>query len=91
MEFKVRLLDCFGGTLCEKFLALKQEGTVREYLYLFELLAATLEGVLEHVQESTFIKRLKPKIKAEVRMMKSEGLREVTKFVQRVEERNLCR
>ena len=62
MEFKARLLDRFGqtqeGILCEKFLALKQEGTVREYLCLFELLAAMLEGMPEQVQESTFINGL---------------------------------
>ena len=49
MEFKAQLLDRFGqtqeGTLCENFLALKQEGKVRENLCLFESLAVTLEGV----------------------------------------------
>ena len=39
MEFKARFLDCFGqtqkGTLCGKVLALKQEGSVCEYLRLF--------------------------------------------------------
>ena len=48
MEFKAWFLDRFGqtqeGTLCEKFLALKQDGSVHEYLRLFEL-AATLEDV----------------------------------------------
>ena len=60
----------------------------REYLCMFELLAATLEDVPEHVQESTFINGLKPEIRSEMRMMKPEGLREVMKFAQRVEERN---
>ena len=56
---------------------------------MFELLAAALEEVSEHVQESAFINGLKPDIRAKVRMMKSDGLREITKFAQRVEERNL--
>ena len=47
-ELKAQILDRFSitqeGTLCEQFLALKQEGTVREYLCTFELLAATLAG-----------------------------------------------
>ena len=70
-----------------KFLALKQDGSIREYLRLFELLAATLKDVPEHVQERTFINGLKPEIRSEVMMMKPEGLREVMKFTQRVEER----
>ena len=52
-ELKTRLLNRFShaqeGTLCEQFLFLKQKGTVREYLHAFELLAATLEDVPEHV------------------------------------------
>ena len=35
---------------------------------------------LEHVQESTFINDLQLEIRAEVRMMKPSGLREVMKF-----------
>ena len=77
------------GSLCEQFLSLWQEGAVRECLRTFELLAAALEDVPEHVQESTFINNLKPDIRVEVRMMNPEGLREIMRFAQRVEERNL--
>ena len=62
---------------------------VCEYLRQLELLAATLEDVSEHVQESTFINGLRPEIRVKVRRMNPEGLREIMKFAQRVEERNL--
>lgn len=65
-NFKVHLLGCFchtqEGTLWEQFLSLKQEGTIWEYLQAFGLLAATLEDVLEYVQESTFINGGKPAV-----------------------------
>ena len=61
-----------------------------EHLRAFELLAATLEDVPEHVQESTFINGLRSEIIAEVQMLKPESLQEVLKFAQRVEERNIC-
>lgn len=45
-EIKANMLDCFGltqeGSVCEKFLAIRQEGTVREYRRLFEALASPL-------------------------------------------------
>ena len=61
-----------------------------EHLRAFELLAATLEDVPEHVQESTFINGLRSEIIAEVQMLKPESLQEFLKFAQRVEERNTC-
>ena len=66
VELKVCLLDRFRQT---------QEGSLCE-----QFLATTLDDVPEHVQESTFINCLKPDIRAEVRMMKLEGLREIMKF-----------
>ena len=56
---------------------------------MFELLAMALEEVPKHIQESAFINDLKLDIKANVRMMKPDGLREIMKFAQWVEERNL--
>ena len=74
VEFKGRLLDRFrhtkDGTLSKQFLSLRQEGSVRDYLLMFELLATTLEDMPKHVQESGFINGLKSEIKANVRMMK---------------------
>ena len=86
LQLKFRLLDCFGhtrdGNLCEQFLSLWKEGSVRDYLQTFKLLAATLDDMLEHIQKGTFINCLKPEIMVEVRMMKPEGFREVMKFTE---------
>lgn len=83
-EFKARLLDLFSqtqeGTLCEQLLSLKQEGSIREYLQTFELLATALENALELILESIFINGLKVKILTEVRIVKPEGLKGVMKF-----------
>ena len=69
-KLKLNLLDRFQlsreGSICEKFLVLRQEHTVREYRQLFEVLSTPLTNIPEHVLESTFINRLKPKVKAEV-------------------------
>ena len=89
---KTRLLGRFRqtqeGTLCDQFLSLRQEGSVRDYLRTFESLAAVVDEEPKHVQESTFINGLKPEIRAKVRMMKPKGLTKVMKLAQRVEERN---
>ena len=77
-DLKCRLIDRFQHTqeetLCEQFLSLRQEDSVKEYLSTFEMLAATMENMPLHIQESTFINGLKPEIRANVRMMKAEGL-----------------
>ena len=45
-ELKSRLLEQFWltkeGSLCEKFLSLKQEGTMREFRQVFEAMASLL-------------------------------------------------
>ena len=54
-ELKSRLLVRFGftqeGSLCEKFLALRQEGFVKEFSKNFEAMTSVLQGVPEHVPE----------------------------------------
>lgn len=93
MVLKLMILERFRptqeGSLCEKFLSLRQETTVRDYRRQFEILAAPLTELSEQVLESTFVKGLKPDIKAEIRLMKPEGLGRIMEVAQRVEERNL--
>ena len=76
-ESKLRLLVRFSqnqeGSLCEKFLSLKQESTVREYRRVFVSLASPWPNLPEHVMESAFINGLRPDIRAEVRMLKPGG------------------
>ena len=76
--FKRRLLLRFqqtqGGNLYEQFLSITQEGTAREYVAMFEKLACQVVGVAQSVLEATFIKGLKPDLRAAVRVMKPESL-----------------
>lgn len=53
---------------------------------MFEILAALLVNVLEHVMESTFINGFKPKVRAEARMMQPCGLAKIMELTQRVED-----
>ena len=86
------LLERFGltqeGSTCEKFLAIRQEGTVWDYRCLFEALSSPLTGLSEDVLESTFINGLRLDTRSEVRMMKPSGLPRIMEFAQRVEDRN---
>ncbi|RVX15939.1 Pentatricopeptide repeat-containing protein [Vitis vinifera] len=51
------------GSLCEQFLAVRQQGTVAAYRREFEILATPLKGILEKVMESTFMNGLLPEIR----------------------------
>ena len=65
-ELKSRLQDCFGlsqgGSLCERFLTLRQEGLVRAFCQTSEIMASMLQGFLEPVLEGVFVNRLRPEI-----------------------------
>lgn len=56
-ELKYRLLDPFEltqeGTICERFSALRREGTVRDFRQLFEALASVLPVRSEHLLEGS--------------------------------------
>lgn len=54
------------GNLCEKFLAVQQEGTVAEFQRAFEVLATMLKGIPDEVPKRTFVNGLRPEIRAEV-------------------------
>lgn len=78
------------GSLCEKILAVKQEGSVAEFRRTFKTLAAPVVGLTEEVLESTFINGLKPEIKVEVRLLSPIGLGQLMEVAQKVEDRNLA-
>lgn len=92
-EFRERLLERFQGTpgeqLLEQFLCIEQSTTVREYRKVFEALASRVQGVSDETKESTFIKGLKPDIKATLRLWEPRGLRDVMRLAQRIEDTNL--
>nr|GEY10189.1 ankyrin repeat-containing protein [Tanacetum cinerariifolium] len=70
-ELKRRLLHRFqssqDGNLHEQFFSISQQGTARDYLTLFERMAAQLPGLSEEVLGGIFIKGLKPELRTSVR------------------------
>ncbi|GKA27344.1 putative mitochondrial protein, partial [Tanacetum coccineum] len=91
--FKRRLLIRFQqsqeGNLYEQFLAITQEESARAYVALFEKLACQLVGIPESVMEATFIKGLKPALRAAVRVMNPEGLNNAMELVVLIEDNQL--
>lgn len=65
------------GSLHEQFLAIRQEGAIAEYCRKFELLSTPLHGLLMEILESTFVKGIRPEIKAELRLMQPNGLGQI--------------
>ena len=55
-------------------MSIKQEGTVRDYVRLFERMVAQLEGIAEPIMISTFMNGLKPEIRIAVRLLQPRGL-----------------
>ncbi|GJT66731.1 ankyrin repeat-containing protein [Tanacetum coccineum] len=65
-ELKRRLLHRFqpsqNGNLLEQFFSISQQGTAREYVTMFEKMAAQLPGLTEEVLGGVFIKGLTPEL-----------------------------
>ncbi|KAA0054257.1 ty3-gypsy retrotransposon protein [Cucumis melo var. makuwa] len=74
-------------TSCARFLAIKQEGTVKEYLQRFEELAAPLPEMAEDVLEGTFTNGPDPRIRTEVFSMWVVGLEDMMEAAQLAEEK----
>ena len=86
----LRFLPTQEGSLCEQFLAVRQQGTVAAYRREFEILATPLKGISEEVMESTFMNGLLPEIRVELRPLQPYGLGHLMEMAQRVEGRNLA-
>ena len=56
-------------TIYEALLALRQEGSVRDYRRRFETMAAPLTGVSKEALEGRFVNGLRLDIQAELRML----------------------
>jgi len=92
-QFQEQLLLRFRstqeGNLCKKFLAMKQRETVAEFKREFEMLAAPLREISNVVSESTFVYRLRPEIRVEVRLLGPKGLGPIMEVAQKIEDRNM--
>lgn len=75
------------GSLCARFLAIKQEDTVVEYRKKFEVYSAPLPDMSETVLENTFLNGLKPEVKEAVVSRRPVGLEEITIEAQLIEDR----
>lgn len=91
-ELKCWLLERFhpsqDGSILEKFLPLKQEGTIKEHRRRLEVLADPLPEISDDVMEVKFINELKAPIRAEVRILKPRGLSHIMELAKRVEGHN---
>lgn len=79
-----RFLSTQERATYEKFLAIRQEGTVAEYRHQFEVMAAPLKDISEQIL-GVFMNGLRVEIQAEVRM-RQPGIMDLA---QRVEDRDL--
>ena len=90
-EMKLRLLRQFRsthtGSLHEQWIALKQEGSVRDYRRRFIELAAPLDNIPEELALGTFVNGLRPEIRAELRILEPNNLGRAMDLAQRIEEK----
>lgn len=90
---KARLLDRFQpsqeGDLLEQLLAITQQGTSREYVAAFEILAAQLPETSERVMQGTFIKGLRHELRSTVRLMPPTGLGHTIRLAIMIDENKI--
>lgn len=85
---RTRFRSALEGTTEERFLALRQEGSVMANQNAFESLAAPIGDISEAILEGHFVNGLSPEIKAEVRMLQPKGLDQIMELAQKIEENN---
>ncbi|XP_052192138.1 uncharacterized protein LOC127801242 [Diospyros lotus] len=78
------------GLLEERFLALRQEGSVKEYRLKFETMAAAVPDVPEAFLEGQFLNGLNPEIRAEIRVLQPRGLDRIMVVAQNIEDKNVA-
>ncbi|KAI3714972.1 hypothetical protein L6452_21935 [Arctium lappa] len=76
------------GSLCEQFLAVKQEGSIDDYRRKFVELAAPLDGIPEEIFLGQYINGLENTIKAELRLLNPLTLSEAMEMSSKVEVKN---
>ncbi|KAA0050169.1 Ty3/gypsy retrotransposon protein [Cucumis melo var. makuwa] len=94
-NMKERLLVRFrsnkDGTIGGQFLRIKQEGTVEEYINLFDKMVAPVNDLPEWVIEDTFMNGLLPWVRSEVVFCRPKSLAEMMEAAQMVENREIVR
>lgn len=82
-----KFLPIQHGSLCARFLAIRQESTVEEYCDRFEEWSAPLPHLTEEVLENTFTNGLDPEIRTELFCLEPIGLENMTRVAQKIEYR----
>ncbi|KAL0543107.1 hypothetical protein IC582_018194 [Cucumis melo] len=94
-NMKERLLVRFrsnkDGTISGQFLRIKQEGTVEEYINLFDKMVAPVNDLPERVILDTFMNGLLPWVRSEVFFCRPKSLAEMMEVAQMVENREIAR
>ncbi|GJW54349.1 ankyrin repeat-containing protein [Tanacetum coccineum] len=89
-ELKRRLLHRFqpsqNGNLLEQFFSISQQGTAREYVTMFEKMAAQLPGLTEEVLGGVFIKGLTPELRTAVRTQQPTTLSQAMDLTMLIDE-----
>lgn len=89
-QMKERALEQFSTTqdttAGERLMALRQEGTVREYIRDFKGLASNAPEFTEATLILVFMQGLKPKIRAGVKMLEARTLERMMHAAKRVED-----
>ncbi|TXG60193.1 hypothetical protein EZV62_014766 [Acer yangbiense] len=90
-EMKLLILKQFRstqeGSLHEQFLALRQQGTVKEYRRKFIEFLALLDNVSDEITLSQFINGLNPEIQNELRVLDPINLDRAMDLAQRIESK----
>ena len=83
----IRFRSTREGSLYGRFLRIQQTTTVEEYRNLFDKLVAPLSDLADKVVEETFMSGLKPWIQAEMDFCEPQGLSQMMRIAQKVENR----
>nr|GEW78350.1 ankyrin repeat-containing protein [Tanacetum cinerariifolium] len=93
-ELKRRPLHRFqslqDGNLHEQFFSISQQGTARDYVTLFERMAAQLPGLSEEVLGGVFINGLKPELRTLVRTHQPANLSRAMDLTLIIDESRTC-
>lgn len=82
----IRFQSSQAGSLHEQFFSISQNGTARDYVTMFEKMAAQLPGLSEKVQEGVFIKGLKPDLRVAVRTQRPVGVTQAMELAVLIDE-----
>lgn len=79
-----------GGSLCEQWMTIYQDGSVEDYCEKFIALASPLQNVSEEVMLTSFMKGLQPFIRYELRLWAPSTIEMAIDWATMIEEKHLA-